>query len=321
MRRRPSRVVTAGRGGALRHHCVFRLKIRTAGRAAFLYRLSSMSPHDTLLPGQKPCTQAKAPTTGTAAAKPAAENCREPARAHDLPVEQLPAHLAIIMDGNGRWAQARNLPREAGHKAGAETVSAVVGECRRLGIRHLTLYTFSSENWNRPKAEISALFSLLLKFLRRELPRLEEQGIALKVMGDLDGLPLAQRTALRHAIKRTANGPHMVLNLALNYGSRAELVRAMQSFLHDGARPEDITEASLAQRLYTAGQPDPDLLIRTSGEQRLSNYLLYQCAYSELYFTQVAWPDFDAAQLRLALEAYAARSRRFGKTQEQIDAH
>ena len=211
------------------------------------------------------------------------------------------------MDGNGRWAQARNLPREAGHKAGAEAVRAVVTECRRLGIRHLTLYTFSSENWNRPKAEISALFSLLLEFLRRELPRLEEQGISLRVLGDLDGLPLAQRTALRHAIKRTADGPHMVLNLALNYGSRAELVRAMRSFLHDGARPEDITEESLAQRLYTAGQPDPDLL--------------YQCAYSELYFTQVAWPDFDAAQLRLALEAYAARSRRFGKTQEQIDAH
>ncbi|WP_291439556.1 isoprenyl transferase [Desulfovibrio sp.] len=280
-----------------------------------------MTPHDTLLPGQKPCTQADSTAAGAAAAKPEDEDVRESGRAGDLPAAQLPAHLAIIMDGNGRWAQARNLPREAGHKAGAEAVRAVVTECRRLGIRHLTLYTFSSENWNRPKAEISALFSLLLEFLRRELPRLEEQGIALRVLGDLDGLPLAQRTALRHAIKRTADGPHMVLNLALNYGSRAELVRAMRSFLHDGARPEDITEESLAQRLYTAGQPDPDLLIRTSGEQRLSNYLLYQCAYSELYFTQVAWPDFDAAQLRLALEAYAARSRRFGKTQEQIDAH
>mgnify|MGYP000594335080 CR=1 FL=1 len=131
----------------------------------------------------------------------------------------------------------------------------------------------------------------------------------------------AARTALRHAIKRTAPGPHMTLNLALNYGSRAELVRAMRSFLREGVQPEDVTEESLAQRLYTAGQPDPDLLIRTSGEQRLSNYLLYQCAYSELYFTPTPWPDFDAAQLRLALEAYAARSRRFGKTQEQIDAH
>ncbi|MBB5143140.1 isoprenyl transferase [Desulfovibrio intestinalis] len=239
----------------------------------------------------------------------------------ELSLEQLPVHLAIIMDGNGRWAQARNLPREAGHKAGAEAVRAVVTECRRIGIRYLTLYTFSSENWNRPKTEISALFTLLLDFLRQELPRLEEQGIALKVLGNLDGLPLAQRTALRHAIKRTAAGPHMTLNLALNYGSRAELIRAVQSFLREGARPEDVTEESLAQRLYTAGQPDPDLLIRTSGEQRLSNYLLYQCAYSELYFTPTPWPDFDATQLRMALEAYAARSRRFGKTQEQIDAH
>ena len=148
---------------------------------------------------------------------------------------------------------------------------------------------------------------------------MEEKGIALKVFGDVDGLPLAQRTALRHAISRTAGGQHMTLNLALNYGSRAELVRAIQSFVRDGVRPEDITEASLAARLYTAGQPDPDLLIRTSGEQRLSNYLLYQCAYSELYFTPVAWPDFDESQLDAALAAYAGRSRRFGKTQEQIN--
>lgn len=234
---------------------------------------------------------------------------------------KLPAHVAIIMDGNGRWAQARGLPRSAGHRAGAETVRVVVTECRALGIRHLTLYAFSSENWNRPKTEISALFSLLLEFLRQEVPRMEEKSIALKVLGDLDGLPLAQRTALRHAIRRTAAGREMTLNLALNYGGRDEIVRAARAFVREGARPEDITEESLAGRLYTAGQPDPDLLIRTSGEQRLSNYLLYQCAYSELYFTPVPWPDFDAARLREALEAYAARSRRFGKIQEQINAH
>ncbi|MBO5491049.1 MAG: isoprenyl transferase [Desulfovibrio sp.] len=238
----------------------------------------------------------------------------------ELP-EKLPAHVAIIMDGNGRWAQARGLPREAGHRAGAETVRAIVTACRSLGIRHLTLYTFSSENWNRPRTEISALFSLLLEFLRREVPRMEEQGIAMKVLGDIDALPLAQRTALRHAIKRTEAGTAMTLNLALNYGGRGELVHAVRQMLAEGLRPEDVTEQSLADRLYTAGQPDPDLLIRTSGEQRLSNYLLYQCAYSELYFTPVPWPDFDEAQLRLALQAYAARSRRFGKTQEQIDAH
>ena len=148
-----------------------------------------------------------------------------------------------------------------------------------------------------------------------------EQGITMRVLGDLDSMPLAQRTALRHAIKRTEGGKDMVLNLALNYGGRGEIVRAVQNMLREGLRPEDVTEQTLADHLYTAGQPDPDLLIRTSGEQRLSNYLLYQCAYSELYFTPVPWPDFDTAQLRTALDAYAARSRRFGKTQEQIDAH
>ena len=148
-----------------------------------------------------------------------------------------------------------------------------------------------------------------------------DQGISMRVLGDLDSMPLAQRTALRHAIKRTEGGKDMVLNLALNYGGRGEIVRAMQNMLREGLRPEDVTEQTLADHLYTAGQPDPDLLIRTSGEQRLSNYLLYQCAYSELYFTPVPWPDFDPAQLRTALDAYAARSRRFGKTQEQIDAH
>lgn len=232
----------------------------------------------------------------------------------------LPAHIAVIMDGNGRWAKSRNLPREAGHRAGAEAVRVVVSECRALGIGHLTLYTFSSENWNRPKTEISALFSLLLEFLGDEVPRMEEQGIALHILGDIDGLPLAQRTALRHAVKRTSAGTAMTLNLALNYGGRAELVRAMRAFIQEKATPEDITEESLAAHLYTAGLPDPDLMIRTSGEQRLSNYLLYQCAYSELYFTPVLWPDFGAAQLREALDAYAARSRRFGKTQEQTHA-
>ena len=148
-----------------------------------------------------------------------------------------------------------------------------------------------------------------------------EQGITMRVLGDLDSMPLAQRTALRHAIKRTEGGKDMVLNLALNYGGRGEIVRAVQNMLREGLRPEDVTEQTLSDHLYTAGQPDPDLLIRTSGEQRLSNYLLYQCAYSELYFTPVPWPDFDTAQLRTALDAYAARSRRFGKTQEQIDAH
>ena len=212
----------------------------------------------------------------------------------------LPVHLAIIMDGNGRWAQARGLPREAGHRAGAETVRTIVTECRRLGIRHLTLYTFSSENWSRPKTEVSALFSLLLEFLGQEVPRMEREGIRLNILGDMEALPLAARTALRHGLRRTAANTDMVLNLALNYGGRAELVRAVRSMMAEGLRPEDVTEQSLADHLYTAGQPDPDFLIRTSGEQRLSNYLLYQCAYSEFYFTPTPWPDFGVEALHEA---------------------
>lgn len=232
---------------------------------------------------------------------------------------RLPAHIAIIMDGNGRWAQARGLPRTAGHRAGADAVRTVVRECRRLDIPHLTLYAFSSENWNRPKTEISALFGLLLEFLGAEVPHMEEQGIRLRVLGDLDGLPLAQRGALRHAMARTAACADMTLNLALNYGGRAELVRAARALAAEGLAPEAITEEALAARLDTAGQPDPDLLIRTSGELRLSNFLLYQCAYSELHFTPVLWPDFGAGELAAALEDYAGRSRRFGKTREQAD--
>ena len=233
--------------------------------------------------------------------------------------QPLPVHLAVIMDGNGRWAQARGLPREAGHRAGAETVRDIVTECRRLGIRYLTLYTFSSENWNRPRAEVTALFSLLLEFLGEEVPRMEREGIRLNVLGDLDGLPLPARTALRHGMRRTAGNEAMTLNLALNYGGRAEIIQAVRRILREGLAPEDVTEESFALRLYTAGQPDPDFLIRTSGEQRLSNYLLYQCAYCEFYFTPVPWPDFRAPQLHEALAAYGARSRRFGETREQID--
>ena len=235
-----------------------------------------------------------------------------------LTEQNLPRHLAIIMDGNGRWAQARGLSRSDGHKAGAENVHRFVAECRRLGIAHLTLYAFSSENWNRPKAEIGALFALLLEFLRREVPLMMEQNIRLQVLGDVEGLPLAQRTALKHAMGKTAGNTAMTLNLALNYGSRAEIVRAVRDIVAQGIAPENIDEACIANHLYTAGQPDPDLVVRTSGEQRLSNYLLYQCAYSEFHFTDVHWPDFDETCLHDALASYAGRSRRFGKTQEQL---
>lgn len=225
-------------------------------------------------------------------------------------------HLAIIMDGNGRWAQARGLSRSAGHKAGTETAREIVRECRALGIPFLTLYAFSRENWSRPEHEIGFLFNLLKDFLTAELPTLLEQSIRLRVLGETDALPLGTRQILRHAMTKTASCSAMTLNLALNYSGRQEIVRACQALVSNGVQAKDITEAMVAEHLYTAGMPDPDLILRTSGEQRLSNYLLFQSAYSELYFTDVAWPDFHAPELHLALEAYKQRSRRFGATGE-----
>ncbi|MDR3358652.1 MAG: di-trans,poly-cis-decaprenylcistransferase [Desulfovibrio sp.] len=225
----------------------------------------------------------------------------------------LPSHIAVIMDGNGRWAEGRGLPRTEGHRAGAEAVRRVITGCRAAGIRHVTLYAFSSENWGRPRKEIRHLFSLLKEFLGKEIPLMEGKGIALNVLGDTTALPPGARAAVTRGIRRTSGGKGMTLNLALNYGARAELVRAARSFVSEGASPGDVTEQSLAGRLDTAGQPDPDLLIRTGGECRLSNFLLYQCAYAELYFTPVLWPDFREEHLHAALEDYAARSRRFGR--------
>lgn len=234
----------------------------------------------------------------------------------------VPQHIAVIMDGNGRWAQQRGLPRTEGHRAGAQAVRGIVTECRTLGIPYLTLYTFSRENWSRPREEVSTLFSLLVEFLTQEVPSLEKQNIQLNVLGDMDALPLPARTALRHGMQRTApsaNRPTvMTLNLALNYGGRDEILRAARSLVADGLRPEEVTEAAFRQRLYTGAQPDPDFVIRTSGEVRISNYLLFQCAYSEFYFCDTLWPDFTPEVLHQALDNYAARSRRFGKTQEQM---
>ena len=222
------------------------------------------------------------------------------------------------MDGNGRWAQARGLGRSEGHRAGAENVRRIVAECRNIGVRHLTLYTFSRENWKRPEAEISTLFSLLAEFLGREVPLMVEKSIRLNVVGDLDGLPLGARTALRHGMKATAAGREMTLNLALNYSGRDEILHAARQLVADGLAGRAITEGALRARLYTADIPDPDLIIRTSGEMRISNFLLFQCAYSEFYFTSTLWPDFDTAALHAAIDNFHQRSRRFGQTQEQI---
>ena len=230
---------------------------------------------------------------------------------------RLPAHIAIIMDGNGRWARRRGLPRAAGHKAGVEPVRIAVETCTRLGIRALTLYAFSVENWKRPRAEVDYLWRLLRLYLRRELPEIMRNGIRFTCMGRLDGLPLQVRQELENAIDATAQNTGMRLNVALNYSGRAELVDALNAIIDDARlegslRDLRIDEESIAARLYTAGLPDPDLLIRTSGEMRVSNFLLWQIAYAELYVTDTLWPDFRRADLLHAILDYQKRDRRFG---------
>ena len=231
---------------------------------------------------------------------------------------KIPQHIAVIMDGNGRWAQARGMSRSEGHKAGTKAAREIVRHCRELGIKHLTLYTFSKENWARPEEEVSTLFDLLTKFLSREVGQLKEQDIKLNILGDIDEMPFGVKQAVKHACSKTKDCKAMILNLALNYGGRDEIVKAVQKLVKDGKSPEEITEESFAEALYTGGQPDPEYIIRTSGELRLSNFLLYQAAYSEFYFTEVAWPDFTPEELDKALNHLTGRQRRFGKTGEQI---
>ncbi|MBI9112883.1 polyprenyl diphosphate synthase [Maridesulfovibrio ferrireducens] len=230
----------------------------------------------------------------------------------------MPRHLAIIMDGNGRWAKARDLSRSEGHKAGTEAAKAIVTQCRKLGIKHLTLYTFSKENWARPKDEIAQLFNLLTVFLKTELVNLCEQDIRLKILGELSEFPFGVKQVVAHTIKKTQHCSSMTLNLALNYSGRDELVRACRKMISSGLREDQVTVETLSDNLYTAGQPDPDLIIRTSGEKRLSNYLLFQAAYSELYFTDIYWPDFNSEELDKALAEFTKRQRRFGKIGEQV---
>jgi len=236
---------------------------------------------------------------------------------------RIPEHLAIIMDGNGRWAQQRHLPRLLGHRKGVETVQTVVDECLALGIRHLTLYAFSSENWGRPRDEVESLMGLLGTFLQREMAQLTARGIRLRAIGELERLPKKIRSILDDIIARTADHQALVLTLALSYGGRNELVRATRILAREAAAgrldPEAIDEARLADALDTAGLPDPDLLIRTSGETRISNFLLWQAAYAEFVFLEVLWPDFSAQHLRAALAEYARRERRFGLTKGQLD--
>jgi undecaprenyl diphosphate synthase len=226
----------------------------------------------------------------------------------------LPVHVAIIMDGNGRWAEARNLPRGEGHRAGTAAARTTVEECLAAGIRELTLYTFSKENWSRPAREVSFLFRLLADFIKKELSVLEKRGIRLVLIGESGDLPLYVRKAMARACLRTRDNDRMTLNLALNYSGREEIAGACRLYMQSGEPASALNPAALARCLYTAGRPDPDLIIRTGGEKRLSNFLLFQAAYSELYFCDVLWPDFSPADLHEALRDYAGRTRRYGGT-------
>lgn len=232
--------------------------------------------------------------------------------------QSLPAHIAIIMDGNGRWAKARHLPRSAGHKKGADTIRRVLDCCRAVGINYLTIYAFSSENWKRPADEIGDLMRLLRHYLDSELPELHKNNIRLRFIGDLSAIEPDLRARVQEAMAMTAGNSAFNLTVALSYGARQEIVQAMQSLaskVAQGAlRPEDITESLVENALYTADLPAPDLLIRTGGEQRLSNFLLWQSAYTELYFCDTLWPDFDKADFTKALDAFAVRERRYGNT-------
>jgi undecaprenyl diphosphate synthase len=240
-----------------------------------------------------------------------------------LDPNRLPRHVAIIMDGNGRWAQKKGLARVRGHAAGAESVRKVVTLARKIGLQYLTLYAFSEENWQRPATEIRALMGLLMRYLRRELAEMQEKQIALRVIGDAARLPEAVQRELARATAATAANPRMVLTVALSYGGRSEIARAAQSLAQEvragRLRPEEIDQSLFSRYLYTAGMPDPDLLIRTSGEFRLSNFLLWQSAYTEFYFTETLWPDFREEDFLQALMEYQQRGRRFGLIKEQLE--
>jgi len=228
--------------------------------------------------------------------------------------ERLPRHIAVIMDGNGRWAQKRHLPRVAGHRAGTQSARTTIETCARLKVEALTLYAFSVENWRRPKAEIEFLMQLLREYLRKEMPLIQKNNIRMRFLGRPEELPAGVQKDTREAMEATAGNTGMVLSIALNYGGRAEIVDAMNAILaerngHGGAA---VTEEQLSRHLYTANLPDPDLLIRTSGEMRVSNFLLWQIAYAEIFVTETLWPDFNRARLLEALVDFQGRERRYG---------
>ncbi len=240
-------------------------------------------------------------------------------------MKKIPEHIAIIMDGNGRWATEKGMPRNAGHQAGVETVRRITAECVRLGVKYLTLYTFSTENWNRPADEVSALMGLVLTSLEDEI--FMKHNVRFRVIGDMKRLPDDVQQKLRETEEHTAGNDTMTMVVALSYSSRWEIAEAVREILRSQEsgvqefRSDDITEETVAQHLQTRFMPDPDLLIRTGGELRISNYLLWQIAYSELYFCDTYWPDFAEADLHKAIESFQSRQRRFGKTEAQVEGN
>ena len=231
----------------------------------------------------------------------------------DIPAERIPRHIAIIMDGNGRWAKKRGMPRLFGHRAGVENLRAVIKACVEFGVKYLTIYAFSTENWGRPQDEVKGLEKLFHEAFTNEFLELRKQGVRIIHLGQREGIPQSLLDEIDEAVELSKTNERLILSVALNYGSRNEIMHAVQRMIADGLKPEEITEQTVSDYLFTAGIPDPDLVIRTSGEERLSNFLLYQSAYSEWEFPETLWPDFGKEQLLKAIFEYSKRDRRFGK--------
>jgi undecaprenyl diphosphate synthase len=236
----------------------------------------------------------------------------------NIPAEKIPRHVAIIMDGNGRWAISRGLPRLAGHRAGTENLRRIIRASAEFGVKYLTIYAFSTENWGRPPEEVNGLMRILEDVIDRELAELHKEGVQLRHIGRLERLDPKIQEKVLHAIDLTKNNDRLVLNVAFNYGGRDEIVCAMQNIIKDGIPADKVTAELVSQYLFTVGVPDPDLIIRTSGELRVSNFLIWQAAYSEWYVTPIFWPDFNKEEYRRALETFAQRDRRYGGVSETV---
>ena len=234
---------------------------------------------------------------------------------HPIPLKTTPQHIAIIMDGNGRWAKKRGLPRLAGHKAGTENLRRIIKACVEFGVEYLTIYAFSTENWGRPREEVDGLMRIVEDVIEKELNELDVQGVQLRHLGKLDQLSPNLQQKVLAAVEQTKHNSRLILNIAFNYGGRDEIMHAIRLMLADDVKPDDINPELVSRYLYTAGIPDPDLIIRTSGELRISNFLIWQAAYSEWYVTPTYWPDFGKEELRKALDEYASRDRRYGKVE------